>query len=361
MQSIPTIESRIEKLRVLMKEKKVDSVLISKKENVIYLSGFTGSDAILFITGTKKFLITDFRYVIQASQECRQYDIREYKISIEDEIKLLVIENEVSNVGIEERDLTHFQYDKIKNKIPDIAIIYFGENLDSLRIIKDEEELENIKKSVEITDEVFKEVLKYIKPGVTENEIASEIQYHIRKKGGMGQSFEIIVASGKRSALPHGVASDKKINNKEPVVIDFGSIYNNYCSDMTRTVFVGEPAEDLLKIYNVVLKAQKDAIDFIKEGIVCREVDSIARDYIAQNGYGEYFGHALGHGVGLEIHENPRLSSKCDTVLRSGMTVTVEPGIYIENIGGVRIEDLVAISKNKAEVMTSSSKDVIII
>ena len=361
MQSISNIEIRIEKLRNLMKEKEADSVLVSKKENVVYLSGFTGSDALLFITKAKKFLVTDFRYLIQASQECGQYEVRKYKDSIEDEIKSLVFENDVSNVGIEEKDLTHFRYNKITDKIPNTGIIYFGEILETLRIIKDDKELKNIRKSVEITDDVFKEVLKYIKPGVTENEIASEIQYHIRKKGGTGQSFEIIVASGLRSALPHGVASDKKINNNEPVVIDFGSIYNDYCSDMTRTVFVGEPTEELKKIYNVVLKAQKNAIDYIKEGIVCKEADSIARDYIAKNGYGDYFGHALGHGVGLEIHENPRLSTKCDIVLKSGMTVTVEPGIYIENIGGVRIEDLVVIKDNKADVMSSSSKDIIIL
>lgn len=361
MQSISNIEIRVEKLRNLMKEKEVASVLISKKENVIYLSGFTGSNALLFITETKTFLITDFRYVIQASQECRQYEVREYKDSIEDEIKSLAFENEVSNVGIEEKDLTHFQYDKLKNKIPDIGFVYFGEILDSLRIIKDDNELKNIKKSVEITDEVFEEVLKYIKPGVTENEIASEIQYQIRKKGGKGHSFEIIVASGLRSAMPHGVASDKKINSNEPVLLDFGSIYNNYCSDMTRTVFVGEPEEELKKIYNIVLKAQRNAIEYIKEGIACKEVDSIAREYIAQNGYGDYFGHALGHGVGLEIHENPRLSTKCDIVLKNGMTVTVEPGIYIKNIGGVRIEDLIVIKDNKADVMSLSSKDVIIL
>ncbi|HEX9060036.1 MAG TPA: M24 family metallopeptidase, partial [Clostridia bacterium] len=233
--------------------------------------------------------------------------------------------------------------------------------IEKLRIKKDDSEIKKIKDAVKVADDTFSHVLKLIKPGVAEIEIAAEIEYYMKKNGAKGPSFETIVASGKRAALPHGVASEKKLEIGDAVTMDYGAIYGEYCSDMTRTVFLGKPADELLKIYRIVLDAQLKAIEGAIAGVSGKDIDAIARGHIETNGYGNCFGHGLGHGVGLEIHEEPRLSPMGNLIMKDGMVVTVEPGIYVTGLGGVRIEDMIVINGEKPEILTSSTKELIIL
>ena len=221
-------------------------------------------------------------------------------------------------------------------------------------------ELDNIKMAAKIADEAFQHILKCIKVGVRERDIALELEYFMKKNNASSVSFDTIVASGIRSSMPHGVASDKIIEYGDVVTLDYGALYNNYCSDMTRTVFVGEPNRDLLKIYDIVKKAQLEGINRVKDGVMASDVDKAARDIIRESGYGDYFGHALGHGVGMEVHEQPGVSKRSDIMLEDGMVITIEPGIYVPNLGGVRIEDMVVVRDDVPEVLTKSSKDIFI-
>ena len=233
--------------------------------------------------------------------------------------------------------------------------------IEKLRMIKTDDEIRTIRRAAEIADEAFSHILTFIKPGVTELEVSNELEFFMRRLGASESSFDTIVASGKRSALPHGVATGKTIENGDMVTLDFGALYDGYVSDITRTVAVGEPTEELKKIYHIVLEAQMRACSALKPGMTGKEADAVARDYIKDHGYGEAFGHSTGHGIGLEVHEGPGLSFRSDTVLKPGMVVTVEPGIYVPGLGGVRIEDDVLITEDGCELLTSSPKELIIL
>ena len=230
-----------------------------------------------------------------------------------------------------------------------------------MRLIKDNHELSILKEAADIADAAFKHILDYIKPGLMELDVANELEFFMRKSGATSSSFDIIVASGWRSALPHGVASNKVIEKGDFVTMDFGALHKGYVSDITRTIAVGEPSDKLKEIYDVVLESQLRAMDQIKPGLTGIQADAIARDYITEKGYGEYFGHSLGHGIGLEVHEGPGLSYRSETKLVPGMVVTVEPGIYLPSIGGVRIEDDTLITESGNETLTHSTKDLIIL
>ncbi len=355
------IENRIDKLRLLLKEKDMDAVLVTKRENYVYLSGFNGSSAHLIITQNDAFLVTDFRYVEQAVKQAPLYEIIEYKDSILVTINNVIKTKGIDILGFEEDHVTCKSYREFEEKLNVKEIKPLAGMIDNLRMKKDKGELELIKKAVKIADDAFSHILGYIKPGVKEIEVAAELEYFIKKQGARGVSFDTIVASGYRSALPHGVASEKAIEQGDAVTMDFGAIYEDYCSDMTRTVFVGKPDEELSKIYNIVLSAQQSAVRGAKKGLTGKEIDSIARDLISKEGYGDCFGHGLGHGVGLEIHEEPRLSLKGSIIMDDGMVVTVEPGIYIPGLGGVRIEDMIVINGDNPLVLTGSSREMIVI
>ncbi|TYQ13359.1 UNVERIFIED_CONTAM: Xaa-Pro aminopeptidase [Acetivibrio alkalicellulosi] len=355
------IKNRLDKLRLKLKEKGLDAVLLTKRENYIYISGFTGTFAYVFVTQNDAILLTDFRYVSQAEKQADLFEVVEYKGKILDSIKEVLQSKDIEKLGFEDDYITYNKYEEMKKNLLVKELIPLGSIIDNLRIIKDEDEIETIKKAVKIADDAFFHILNYIKPGVREFEIAAEIEYFMKKSGAKGPSFETIVASGYRSALPHGTASFKKIEKNEGVTLDFGCIYKDYCSDMTRTVFVGQPKEELLDIYNVVLNAQKSALEKAAKGLSGREIDLVARDIISKNGYGENFGHGLGHGVGLEVHEKPRLSTKSDDVMENNMVVTIEPGIYVNGVGGVRIEDIIVINDNNPIVLTASSKEIIVL
>lgn len=352
---------RLAKLRNKLAEGCYDAAFITKRESCMYISGFTGTSAFLIVTQDKALLFTDFRYVEQARKQAPMFETVKYQNSEIPAINDALKEYKVKRLGFEEESLSYKKYAEYRDKFEADAFIPLNDILGRLRIVKDETEIGVITKAVEIADKAFSHILEVIKPGMMETEVAAELEYHMKKLGASGPSFDTIVASGYRSSMPHGVASEKKLEKGDPVTMDFGAIYKGYCSDMTRTVFLGEPSQEMRKIYGIVLEAQMKALEGAKKGLTGKEIDSIARETIKTAGYGDNFGHGLGHGVGLEIHEEPRLSVTGSVVMEDGMAVTVEPGIYVEGLGGVRIEDLIIICGNKPRILTSSPKELIII
>lgn len=350
---------RVNKLRSKMNENAIDNILVFKPQNRKYLSNFTGSTGFVLITKESNYFATDFRYIEQAKVQCKGFEI----VELNNEFTIFSLLNKlnITKLGIEETYITYNFVNQLKDEVEDINLIKSDKLVNDLRLIKDLEEINLIEKAAEITDKAYEHILKIIKPGMIERDIAIELEYFMRKNGAEGPSFSFIVASGERSALPHGVASSKVINNGDIVTIDMGCIYKGYCSDMTRTFVLGKANDKQKEIYNIVLKAQKTALQAIKPGITGYEVDKIARDIIESYGYGKYFGHGLGHGVGLEVHEQPRLAKhdSAKKMLRSGMVVTDEPGIYIPDFGGVRIEDLIAITDDGYKVLSKSNKELI--
>jgi len=350
---------RIIKLRKLIREKEIDAVFAYSAANNRYLSGFTGSTGYTIVGSDNADFITDFRYMEQAHEQCKGYNIVIQKGNIFDEVNKIITDNKIKRLGIEEDFMTVEMFEELKSKLPGIELLPAKGIFNKLRIVKDNSEIENIRKAAEIADKAFAHILGYIKPGIAELEVALELEYFMKKQGASGLSFETIVASGVRSSMPHGEASEKIIQNGEFLTLDFGCVYNGYCSDMTRTVFIGKAGEKHRKIYNIVLEAQTEALKGIKPGVTGKSVDKIARDIITREGYGEYFGHGLGHGVGLLVHEGPRLSIMGEDILEPGMIVTDEPGIYIPDFGGVRIEDLVLVTEEGAEILSHSPKELI--
>lgn len=351
------MEKRISKLRKSLQEMNLDGALIYKPENRRYMSDFTGTAGFVFVTINSAYFITDFRYVAQASTQCQGYDIIQH--TSENTLYHILQAIGAKHIGFEEDFVTYQGYSELMEKLPDFELRPLEGTLEKLRIIKDDDEIANIEKAAAIADEAFSYICDFIKPNLTEREIALELENFMKKRGASGTSFESIVASGKRSALPHGVASEKNIQKGDFITMDFGCIYNGYCSDMTRTIVLGKAEPKQKEIYGIVLEAQLEALSFIKPGVAGLEVDKIARDIITQKGYGDYFGHGLGHGVGLEIHESPRLSPTGKEVLKPGMIVTDEPGIYLPDFGGVRIEDLILVTETGARVLSKSPKELI--
>jgi Xaa-Pro aminopeptidase len=350
---------RINKLRRVMLKNDLPTLIVTSSPNIYYLSGFTGSNATLFITEKENFLLTDFRYLEQAEKEAPAFKI--LKADREVGKKISELSSSLTRIGIEEEEVSWAQYKKWEKEFAGVRLVEASKLLGQLREIKDREEIEIIRQAVEITDRAFKQILNRIKLGVEEREISLELEFFLRREGASAASFEYIVASGFRGALPHGVASEKKIKNGELLTMDFGAKYQGYCSDLTRTVSIGKPTLKQKEVYNLVLEAQLAALEAIKPGLKGKEIDRVARDIISKAGYGEYFGHGLGHSVGLEIHESPFLNTREEKVLEPGMIVTVEPGIYIPGWGGVRIEDMVLVTNSGAEVLTQASKEFIII
>ncbi len=348
---------RISKLRSVLQQRNLESILIVKPENRRYISGFTGTHGYVLITMDQAIFITDSRYIAQASKQCIDYDILEH--NYEHNIYSIINKFKLKNMGFEDEFITYDQYLEFENYFNTMTLVPIKGMMNDLRIIKDEKEIQSIKKAASIADQAFTHICSYVKPEMTEHEVALELEFFMKKKGASSLSFDTIVASGTRSSLPHGVASSKKIEQGNLITIDFGCVYEGYCSDMTRTIVLGKANAKQKEIYNIVLEAQENALAAIKPGIKGLDVDQIAREIITARGYGENFGHGLGHGVGLEIHEQPTLSPKGNIILQSGMVVTDEPGIYIPNFGGVRIEDLILVTETGNEILSKSPKKLI--
>ena len=347
------------KIRNLINELKVDAILITDPYNIRYMSGFSGGEGYMFVTPEKKILYVDSRYTLWAKNESRGCDVVETGKEAYKELNDFAKKANINKIAVEGNHLKYNEFKEIKNKLAGYNLIPIDTELDNLRMIKSEEEIELIAKAERIGDEAFSYILNEIKPGVTEKEIALKLEFYMRSHGAERLSFEVIAASGLNSASPHAMPSDKIIEEGDFLTLDFGCVYNGYCSDMTRTIVVGKANERQKEIYNIVKEAQQAALDNIKAGMTGKEADSIARNIIASYGYADQFGHGLGHGIGLFIHEMPRLSVKGDIVLEPGMVVSVEPGIYIEGFGGVRIEDAVVIEENGVRNLTKSTKELV--
>lgn len=348
---------RIQKLQKKLKQENLDAFLITTITNVRYLSGYSGSNGLLVITPVKSFFLTDFRYWEQAKKEAKGSKIIFGERDLFDDLpKLDVLGSRRTKLGFESDDLSCTLYRRLKALLPEALLVPTEKFVEILMTVKDQQELKIIRKAVRITDRVFSQILNFIQPGITEQDLAAEIEYMMKKNGAEGPAFDTIVASGPRSALPHGRASGKKIKKGEFVTFDMGALVDGYCADMTRTVVVGKARPRQKKLYGLVLRAQKKAVSSARAGLRCDKLDKIARDVIKRAGFGKYFGHGLGHGIGLLVHSLPRVSSKSLEVLVPGMVVTVEPGVYIPKWGGVRIEDDVLITKRGCEVLTQSPK-----
>ncbi|MCL2767036.1 MAG: aminopeptidase P family protein [Peptococcaceae bacterium] len=329
---------------------------MTNPENLYYLSGFTGSDGALLVFGEGVALLTDFRYLEQAKEESPDCLLVDVHSSYVDALAKFLRENKISGLGLDGDHLRYKEYCSFMDKLADISITEAGGLVEDLRLIKDHGEIKKIKTAATIADRAFDEVLPIIKPGVTEREISLELEFSMKKLGAEDVAFQIIVASGVRGALPHGVASGKALETGDLITMDFGAVFQGYHSDITRTVVLGESTIKQAEIYRIVLEAQLKAVGTVRSGIKASEVDRAARDIISGYGYGDCFGHGTGHGVGLNVHENPRLSKAGDTILKRGMTVTVEPGIYLPDWGGVRIEDTVVVDDNGCTVLTGCPK-----
>ncbi|NSL50374.1 M24 family metallopeptidase [Calidifontibacillus erzurumensis] len=352
--------NRLQQVRDKFVEKDIDGFLITNSKNRRYMTGFTGTAGVVLISSKNAIFITDFRYIDQAKNQVKYYDIVQHQGPIHEEVARLVKELGIQKLGFEQDEMTYGTY-KIYEKLISAQLVPISGMIESLRQIKSDEELQILKEACSIADDAFTHILKYIKSGVTELDIANELEFFMRKKGATSSSFDIIVASGWRSALPHGVASNKVLKDGELVTLDFGAYYKGYCSDLTRTVAIGEISDQLKTIYNIVLEAQLRGLHGIKAGISGKQADAFTRDCITEKGYGDYFGHSTGHGIGLDIHEGPILSMKSEMKLQPGMVVTVEPGIYLPGVGGVRIEDDIVITEEGNIVLTHSPKELLLL
>lgn len=347
-------------LQALLKTKDIDAILVSNPSNIFYYSKFNGTNAKLLIYEDYKYLITDFRYQEQAKALGTNYEvlITDEKTSLFDVINKLKKKHKFYSLGLEGNYIVRndwLNYERHLNaRLIDI-------NIDVVREVKSAEEVEIIKEAIAIAEKAFIETLDYIKVGMSERQVGLFLENKMKEYGASDISFTTIVASGIRSALPHGVASDKIINDNELVTFDFGCKYKGYCSDITRTIAMGEVDSKLIEIYEIVKEANQLGLDTVKANMSGFEVDRVVREFISSKGYGENFGHGLGHSIGIDIHEDPRLRFDVDHNLRVGNIVTIEPGIYIENLGGVRIEDDVLLTEDGIEVLTNLSKELIII
>lgn len=350
--------SRLKQLRKGMKQQEIDGLLIESPINRRYVTGFTGTAGAVLITENDAVFMTDFRYTEQAKVQAKEFTIIEHTSAIEEEIAKQIKLLHIEQLGFEEEHTTYTAFKQYESKF-DTTLVPVKGLIETLRLIKTDEELQTLKTAANIADAAFEHILTVIKPGMKEIDVANELEFFMRQHGATSSSFDIIVASGYRSALPHGVASEKEISPGELVTMDFGALYQGYCSDITRTVAVGEISDELKRIYQIVLEAEKIGVTEITAGMTGKQADKLTRDYITEQGYGPNFGHSTGHGIGLEVHENPRLSTNSTDILQENMVVTVEPGIYVPNIGGCRIEDDIIITETGNEVITHSPKELI--
>lgn len=354
-------KARLSRLRALMETSGLEALLVTGEYNRRYLSGFTGSAGVLLITADKAYLVTDFRYRSQAPAEAPHFEVVEHGPKLSETLLDVLKQNGVTTLGFEPQHMTYAAYTGYATDLKPVTLAPADALVEKLRLVKDETELAVMREAALLADRTFQHLLTVLAPGKRELDIAMELEFFMRREGATSVSFETIVASGERSALPHGKASERVLQSDEFVKLDFGAYYKGYCSDITRTVVLGKPTDKHRRIYEIVLEAQMHALANIRPGMTGREADALARDVIRGYGYGDQFGHGTGHGLGMEIHEAPRLSLTGDIVLEPGMTVTVEPGIYLPGFGGVRIEDDIVITATGAERLTQATKDFIII
>ncbi|MBO4562092.1 MAG: aminopeptidase P family protein [Clostridia bacterium] len=352
---------RCEKLMKVLREAGLDGALITSGTNIRYFSNFTSDEAVLIVTENRRVLLTDFRYTIQAKEQCgTEIEVKETSRAIAtDEIAAVLNEVGAKKCAFEDGYLTVRAFNSYK-ELP-VELVPMTPEIDRCRLVKNEYEIECMAKAQSIADEAFAELLTVIHAGMTEKEVANELDHLLRRHGAEENSFDTIVGSGPNGALCHALPGPRKLQEGDLVVIDFGAKYNGYCSDMTRTIAIGEPSDELKKIYDIVRRAQQAALDALRPNMSAQELDAIARDVITAEGYGPCFGHSLGHGFGLDIHEAPYASTRSKDTLVPGSTITVEPGIYVEGLGGVRIEDDCVLTEDGYLDLAHTAKDLIIL
>ena len=353
------------KLESLLKKlpEELDGAMITSEENRRYFTAFPSTAGVLVVSRSGSVFLTDSRYVEAAGKKIKCCPVRETK-NLEAELPALMREFNIRRIGIEAQRVTVSDYAKYKDMLGGVEVSADGavdRAITSLRMIKSADEIALMKSAQEIAERAFTHILDFIKPGVTEREVSLELDYFMLRSGAEALSFETIAVSGVNSSMPHGVPSDKKIENGDFVTMDYGAVCGGYHSDMTRTVAVGNVSAEQKKVYDTVLKAQLAALEAMRPGVCCADADRAARDVIEAAGYGEFFGHGTGHGVGIEIHEEPRVSPTAVDILETGNVVTDEPGIYLPGQFGVRIEDMVLITENGFENLTKAPKELIVL
>ena len=360
IQMTQQLERRLKKLRKRLAERNCEAILISQSENRYYLSGFDGTAGFLLITKEHGILATDFRYIEQAGKQATGFEIIQTIGKMEDWLPGLIGRLSVKNIGFESGHLNFSIYNRLFNILssfkPRINLVPIEGLVDSLRAVKEPQEIELIARAVALADAAMEYSFETIKPGMTELKAAWETERYLRENGSQSLPFSVIIASGPNSALPHAKPTERKIKRGEPVLIDLGARFQNYNSDISRTICLGEPDDTFKRVYNIVLRAQQAAIDGITDGINGIQADSLARDAIEHSGYGKQFGHSLGHGLGLSAHEEPYLHQNSKEQLVDNMVFTIEPGIYISCWGGVRLEDTVILKNGKIRVLSQAIK-----
>jgi Xaa-Pro aminopeptidase len=354
------ILGRLSRLRSKLAERRLDAILVTMMDNVRYLSGFTGSTATAIVTGRSAILLVDSRYTLQATEQCPHFQVEEFSDSA-----LAASASEVAGLNLkrlvfEAEYVSYANHRKLRGMLPPRVKLSPSYRLvDDLRLVKDEQEIDVIKRAIAISDLCFDEIVKQIKPGMTEKAVAIALDFCMRTHGADRPAFDTIVAAGPHAALPHAQPSDRILEQGQLVKLDFGAEYEQYPSDITRTVSLGKPDAKQREVYNTVLAAQLKAIDAVRPGVAGKDVDAVARDHIAAAGYGDYFGHGLGHSLGRGVHDGPGLSRTSTVVLEPGMIMTVEPGIYLPGWGGVRIEDDVLVTDDGCEILTAATKELL--
>ena len=353
------MNKRVQAFLDKMQEKELDGIIINNLKNVYYLTGFWGSNGTVFISRDRQILVTDARYIIAAKQEVTGFEIFAERDELAT-IAKIAKDMGFSRIGFED-EISVSYYHRMQAAFEGLELIPQTQFVEALRMIKDETEIATIRKACSISDQAFQDALEFIKPGKTEIEIANFLDFRMRELGAAGLSFDTILASGINSSKPHAHPMHKPVELGEAITMDFGCLYEHYVSDMTRTIYLVHVSDEQAEIYNTVLKANQALIDQAKAGLGFREFDKIPRDIIVEAGYGEYFTHGIGHGIGLDIHEEPYFSQTSTEDIKSGMVLTDEPGIYIEGKYGVRIEDDILITDNGCELLTLAPKELIVI
>jgi Xaa-Pro aminopeptidase len=351
------IQNRAHLARNLLAEQRLDALVLLDLANLRFLCGFSGTDGALVVTAGRDWFLTDSRYTTQARQQVAADEVRESSIKVDGVVSCLAAAG-ARRIGFEAETLPFATVQRLREKsAPECEWVPLGKEILPLRGVKDDAEVAALEHAAGIAAEAFEEIVALIRPGAVEREIALALEFAMKRRGGEEKAFDFIVASGGRGAMPHGVASDKVIAAGELVTLDFGTRCRGYHSDETVTLAVGEVAPELRRIYDTVREAQTLAMARVRPGVALREVDAAARDFITAQGYGDYFGHGLGHGVGLEVHEYPTVSPRSEEAAREGMVFTVEPGIYVPGLGGVRLEDMVQVTAVGCRRLTRIAKD----
>ncbi len=354
-------QNRLNKLHEYISIKNYDGMYITNSTNIRYLTGFTGSAGLLLVLDQSAYFFTDGRYIQQSKEQVQNAKITIISNSYFDELKNHNLLSSKMNIGFESDHMSFSYYETMISNFPKINWISTNSIVENLAAIKDNEEIQSLKTAIEITDEVFTKIIPEIKQGVTEKYISTKISYLFKMNGAEGDSYESIIAGGPRSALPHARPTGRKFQKGDFIVMDFGALYNGYHADMTRTLVVGKPTNKHTEIYNIVLESQLNGIKTARSGIPCSKVDNACRSIIQDNGYGDMFTHSTGHGIGLEVHTLPRVHKNNHELLKQNQVITIEPGIYIPDWGGVRIEDDCLILDSSCQPLNKSSKELIIV